>query len=107
MPNTPCYQHTTVRIASCGDRFAWELPPAPGRDSGYCSAPLPHEDEQPSAFATMIIVICGYDGSALFSRGERYDPSTNAWSPIASMGTARAAHAAAAIDGLLYAIGGS
>ena len=40
------------------------------------------------------------------SSGERYDPATNAWSPIASMGSARYAHAAAVVDGLLYAIGG-
>ena len=31
---------------------------------------------------------------------------SGAWSPIASMGTARVDHAAAVIDGLLYAIGG-
>ena len=35
-----------------------------------------------------------------------HDPAANAWSPIASMGTARYGHAAAVIDGLLYAIGG-
>eukprot|EP01043_Picozoa_sp_COSAG02_P085314 COSAG02_NODE_22981_length_733_cov_1.364353_2_plen_78_part_01 len=58
------------------------------------------------ATATAIIVIGGYDGSGRFSSGERYDPAQNAWSPIASMGTARDDHAAAVIDGLLYAIGG-
>ena len=41
------------------------------------------------------------------SSGERFDPAANSWSPIASMGTARFAHAAAVIDGLLYAIGGN
>ena len=58
------------------------------------------------ATATAIIVIGGNDGSSALSSGERYDPVANAWSPIASMGTARAYHAAAVIDGLLYAIGG-
>ena len=58
------------------------------------------------ATATAIIVIGGYDGSGYLSSGERYDPVANAWSPIASMGTARNHHAAAVIDGLLYAIGG-
>ena len=46
------------------------------------------------------------DGHSTLSSGERYDPAANAWSPIASMGTARDRHAAAVIDGLLYAIGG-
>ena len=29
------------------------------------------------------------EGSSILSSGERYDPAANAWSPIASMGTAR------------------
>jgi hypothetical protein len=40
------------------------------------------------------------------SSGERFDPAQNAWSPIRDS-SARAYHAAAVIDGLLYAIGGS
>ena len=59
------------------------------------------------ATATAIIVIGGYGDSGYLSSGERFDPAANAWSPIASMGTARAYHAAAVIDGLLYAIGGT
>eukprot|EP01043_Picozoa_sp_COSAG02_P013322 COSAG02_NODE_530_length_20697_cov_20.103457_21_plen_642_part_00 len=61
------------------------------------------------AIATMmIIVIGGYEGSSsVYSSGERYDPVANAWSPIASMGTARVYATATVIDGLLYAIGGS
>ena len=59
------------------------------------------------ATATAIIVIGGYGGGGhYFSSGERYDPVANTWSPIASMGTARGSHAAAVIDGLMYAIGG-
>ena len=59
------------------------------------------------ATATAIIVIGGYGDSSWVSSGERYDPAANAWSPIASMGTARDLHAAVVIDGLLYAIGGA
>ena len=58
------------------------------------------------ATATAIIVIGGYGDSGRLSSGERYDPAANAWSPIASMGTARNDFAAAVINGLLYAIGG-
>eukprot|EP01050_Picozoa_sp_SAG11_P002928 SAG11_NODE_156_length_14147_cov_10.367597_3_plen_1881_part_00 len=43
-----CGSHAAVRVANCGDRFVWELPPAPAavtnnpRDAiGYCAAPLP------------------------------------------------------------------
>ena len=63
-------------------------------------------DRGQDAPPTAIIVIGGYDGSSSLSSGERFDPAQNAWSPIASMGTARDYHAAAVIDGLLYAIGG-
>ena len=58
------------------------------------------------AAATAIVVIGGDYGGSRLSSGERYDPAADAWSPIASMGTARDSHAAAVIDGLLYAIGG-
>ena len=41
------------------------------------------------AAATAIVVIGGSDdGGSYFSSGERYDPAADAWSPIASMGTA-------------------
>ena len=39
------------------------------------------------------------------SSGERFDPAQNAWSPIRDS-SARAYHATAVIDGLLYTIGG-
>jgi hypothetical protein len=38
---------------------------------------------------------------------ERYDPSTQRWSRITSMGTKRLGVAVAVLDGFLYAIGGS
>ena len=56
-----------------------------------------HEDEQPADIVTMIIVIGGLGSSGYLSSGERYDPAANAWSPIASMGTARVSPAAAAL----------
>eukprot|EP01044_Picomonas_judraskeda_P029775 COSAG03_NODE_10447_length_650_cov_2.713249_1_plen_216_part_11 len=92
------------------DTCATGLPAEPLlRAAAVCSAGLagPGGAVVPAiAIATMIIVIGGQDGSSTLSSGERYDPAANAWSPIASMGTARTGHAAAAIDGLLYAIGG-
>ena len=35
-----------------------------------------------------------------------YDPQANAWTQLASMGTARRAHASAAVGGKLYVFGG-
>eukprot|EP01043_Picozoa_sp_COSAG02_P056814 COSAG02_NODE_6797_length_3355_cov_2.061732_1_plen_413_part_10 len=73
------------------------------RAAAVCSA-------GPAIASATIIVIGGQGDSGRsslgMSSGERYDPAANAWSPIASMGTVRYYHAAAAIDGLLYAIGG-
>ena len=37
---------------------------------------------------------------------EVFDPQTNAWTPLAAMGTARNAFAMAAVQGKLYAAGG-
>ena len=36
-----------------------------------------------------------------------YDPQPDAWTQLASMGTARQAHASAAVGGKLYVFGGS
>ena len=58
------------------------------------------------ATATAIIVIGGRgDSGSTLSSGERFDPAQNAWSPIRDS-SARAYHATAVIDGLLYTIGG-
>ena len=35
-----------------------------------------------------------------------YDPQANAWTQLASMGTARRLHASAAVGGKLYVFGG-
>jgi hypothetical protein len=45
----------------------------------------------------LLYAIGGHHRPSSLSSGERYDPAANAWSPIASMGTARDAHAAAAL----------
>ena len=37
---------------------------------------------------------------------ERYDPATNRWEVMAPMSTQRSSHAAAVIEGKLYAVGG-
>ena len=49
----------------------------------------------------------GLHGSPQLSSVERYDPTLDAWEAVAPMAEARAAHAAAVLDGKLYAVGGS
>ena len=46
------------------------------------------------------------DGGGFLSSVERYDPATNAWEAVAPMVVERFAHAMAALDGKLYAVGG-
>jgi kelch-like protein 17 (actinfilin)/kelch-like protein 20 len=57
-----------------------------------------------------LYVMGGLDGQNRLenrlSSVERFDPATNAWEAVAPMSTARAASAAAAIDGKLYVMGG-
>ena len=43
----------------------------------------------------------------LFDSSDRYDPATQRWTRVASMGTKRLGVAVAVLDGFLYAIGGS
>ena len=64
------------------------------------------------------LVAMGGDSGALYAIGgdnsesvtmnsvERFDPATNAWAAVASMGTARYGHAAAVLGGALYVAGG-
>ena len=42
-----------------------------------------------------------------YSFRRRYDPSTQRWTRVTSMGTKRLGVAVAVLDGFLYAIGGS
>jgi len=54
-----------------------------------------------------IYVMGGYGNDAYLNSAEVYDPSTDVWSPIASMQSIRFAPAAAlGPDGRIYAIGG-
>jgi len=48
----------------------------------------------------------GLHGSPQLSSAERYDPALDAWEAVAPMAEARAAHAAAVLEGKLYAVGG-
>jgi N-acetylneuraminic acid mutarotase len=53
-----------------------------------------------------IYALGGYDGSSRLNTAEAYDPSTNTWTAIAPMGTARSALAATTLNGKIYALGG-
>ena len=60
---------------------------------------------------TVLIVAGGFDvsgpsGLTMTDRAFQYDPSTNKWTELPPMGIPRAAHAAAAVDGKLYIVGG-
>ena len=52
-----------------------------------------------------VYAIGGCSGSDL-NTAEVYDPGTNTWSPIASMGAQRSGVAAVSLGGKVYAIGG-
>ena len=87
----------------CLSVFVWTYgwPPILARDRSFVRRladymPAQSGSVQP-ATATAIIVIGGFGGSSRLSSGERFDPAQNAWSPIASMGTARQDHAAVAL----------
>ena len=53
-----------------------------------------------------LYAVGGYDGQSFLSTVECFDPSTNVWSPVASMTTARDGHGVTVLGGLLYAVGG-
>jgi kelch-like protein 17 (actinfilin)/kelch-like protein 20 len=54
-----------------------------------------------------IYAVGGYDDTeTTVSSVECLDPSTEQWSPMAPMGTARYNHGVAVVDGKLYAVGG-
>ena len=54
----------------------------------------------------MIFVSGGYIDDFISTAVAVFDPQTNTWSEVASMGTARRDHASAAIGGKVYAFGG-
>ena len=53
-----------------------------------------------------IYSVGGFDGGTNLNSGNVYDPSSDSWSPIASMTGVREKPAVAAIDGKLYVTGG-
>ena len=53
-----------------------------------------------------IYVTGGYSHGSSVNSAYVYDPQANAWTQLASMGTARHGHASAAVDGKLYVFGG-
>jgi N-acetylneuraminic acid mutarotase len=53
-----------------------------------------------------VIVSGGYDGKMVLSFAERYNVTTNSWSPIGDMLNARYHHALANLNGTIYALGG-
>jgi hypothetical protein len=59
----------------------------------------------------LLIVAGGFDvsgpgGLTMTDRAFKFDPAANKWSELPPMGVPRAAHAAAAVDGKLYVVGG-
>ena len=55
----------------------------------------------------MIYAVGGDDGgNDILTTAERYDPDTNSWTPIASMGTARIYLGLTTLNNNLYAVGG-
>ncbi len=55
-----------------------------------------------------LLYVCGgFDGRALSTTAECYDPSHGGWIDVADMGKGRYGHSMVVLDGLIYAIGGS
>eukprot|EP01048_Picozoa_sp_COSAG05_P041496 COSAG05_NODE_21874_length_268_cov_1.656805_1_plen_60_part_10 len=56
----------------------------------------------------MIYAVGGEDeNSNTLTTAERYDPDSNSWTPIASMGTRREDLGLTALNNNLYAVGGT
>eukprot|EP01043_Picozoa_sp_COSAG02_P028238 COSAG02_NODE_1703_length_11241_cov_845.206695_9_plen_619_part_00 len=68
--------------------------------------PEPEPVAQPVDQPKHIYVMGGYDGSSRLDTAEKYDPATDRWTPIASMGSVRYAHASVVINGFIYVMGG-
>lgn len=88
-------------------------PTGQGFSNSPTGPPLAHEsadaDTSPEAGAAIVngkvYVVGGFSGSALGTT-EEYDPDTDAWTPRASMPTARRSPVVAAVNDKVYAIGG-
>ncbi len=82
----------------------------PATNTWTPKAPLPSGRRQASGAAVIsgkIYVAGGENGTNRLTTLEVYDPVGNSWAPKANMPTARAYSAAGAVNGLLYAVGGS
>merc|ERR1740137_92671 len=53
-----------------------------------------------------VFAVGGFNGMARMTSGERYNPETNAWTPIADMIKPRSNFAIEVVSGLIFAIGG-
>lgn len=84
----------------------------PASDTWSTKAPMPTARGYPTiaVVSGIIYAIGGYGGSSVskvsLSMVEAYDPTTDTWSTIASMPTARYSLAATEENGVVYAIGG-
>ncbi len=63
-------------------------------------------DSTADAFDGLVYSVGGFDGGNNVADANVYDPDSDSWSPIASMGFEREKPAAAFVDGLLYVVGG-
>src|SRR5207344_880485 len=68
--------------------------------------PNPIMDNTIGASDGILYSVGGFDGGDTTAAGQKYDPSSNSWAPIASMSFQREKPAAAVIDGKLYVVGG-
>jgi len=77
---------------------------------GWSSASVPSQSRTGFSLATLgsyIYMVGGYDASGNYSsRVDRYSPSSNSWTEVASMPTPRSHLAAAVVNNKLYAVGG-
>jgi len=53
-----------------------------------------------------LYAVGGHDGITYLKTVEKYDPETNAWTSVASMGARRGGVGVATLGGCLYATGG-
>ena len=65
------------------------------------------EDHAAATMGGKIYVTGGWNQMSSVKSAYVYDPQANAWTQLASMGTARRTHASAAVGGKLYVFGGS
>lgn len=119
--------HSEVGVAAIGEKLYVEGGTVPGhRSVGYndvydattntwqVRAPLPRELNHTGVAAVngMVYIVGGFSDPVLDHEGAvdttyRYDPATDTWRMMAHLHQARGAIGVAALDGKIYAIGGS